>query len=53
MKPYRCKCGQLLFYGDFAGAVETKCRRCKQVTYIERILIKERENEKISKDKDS
>ena len=53
MKEYRCACGQLLFKGDFAGSIEIKCRRCKNIKYIERIIIKEVTNGKITNDKNS
>ena len=53
MKEFRCACGQLLFKGDFIGSVEIKCRRCKKIKYIERIMIKESKNENIAKNKNS
>ena len=53
MKEFRCACGQLLFKGDFFGVVEIKCRRCKNVKYIERIMIKESKNENIAKNKNN
>lgn len=31
IKEYRCKCGKLLFKGNFKGVVQIVCKHCKKM----------------------